>query len=103
MSRERRIHPRTDARLDALLRSGDAAVDGVVENVGAGGLFFATENLESAIEDGAACVIEFSTASVEIKQVGTVLRSERYFDGAKVIRAFAIKFDAQLDVASLGI
>ena len=103
MSRERRIHPRTDTRLEAKLRCPDSLVSGIVENVGAGGVFFATEDLETSVEDGGACIVEFEAPSKSVRQDGTVLRSERYFDGSKVIRAFAIKFDAQLDVASLGL
>jgi len=104
MGEERRIHPRTDARLEATLRCGDSAVEGIVENVGAGGVFFATENLEVVIDDGAACVIAFTAPSgVAVEQDGAVLRGERYFDGSRVIRAFAVKFDGQLDVASLGL
>jgi hypothetical protein len=104
MGEERRIHPRTDSRLEATLRCGDEVVEGVVENVGAGGVFFATENLEVAVDDGSACVIAFTTpAGTEFEQPGTVLRGERYFDGSRVIRAFAVKFDGQVEVASLGL
>jgi hypothetical protein len=31
-----------------------------------------------------------------------VLRSERYFDGQSVVRAFAIRFESLVDVAGLG-
>ena len=103
MGSERRIHPRTDTRLEATLSCAAGTIDGLVENVGAGGVFFATENLEVVVEEGGACTVAFSAPSAEVSQPGQVLRCERYFDGSKVIRAFAIKFDGQLDVASLGL
>ena len=104
MSRERRIHPRTDTRLEATLRCGATAVIGIVENVGAGGVFFATDDLEAVVDDNAACCVEFETpGGSAVKQDGTVLRGERYFDGSRVIRAFAVKFIEQLDVGSLGL
>ena len=75
-----------------------------LELVGAGGVFFATENLEVVIDDGEVCVVAFTTpGGAAVEQDGSVLRGERYFDGSKVIRAFAVKFDGQLDVGAVGL
>jgi hypothetical protein len=32
---------------------------------------------------------------------GTILRAERYFDGAAVVRAFAIRFHQPIELAGL--
>lgn len=98
MSRERRIHARVRTRIHACLRfpaSGEV-VEGVIENVGEGGVFFATEVLEVLVDDGAEVIVEFegtrAGALVPFRVPSTVLRTERYFDGAAVVRAFAIRF-----------
>ncbi|NOJ30191.1 MAG: hypothetical protein DA328_08510, partial [Nitrososphaeraceae archaeon] len=85
MSRERRIHARTKTRLAARLARGDVTVAGVVENVGQGGAFFQTDDLEAPLPDGAEIVVTFAArragSPVELRLRGTVLRGERYFDG----------------------
>jgi hypothetical protein len=102
MSRERRIHPRTVTRIRATLRCGDAEMDGVVENLGAGGVFYSTGDLEAAVEVGdPVTVVLHPDGASDSSQDGRVLRAERYFDGAHVRRSFAVKFDAEIDVASL--
>jgi hypothetical protein len=98
MSRERRIHSRVRTKIRAVVHHGAEAVEGVLENVGEGGVFFATEILEVLIDDGAEVTVEFGgkrgEAPVQLRVPGTVLRTERYFDGQAVVRAFAIKFKA---------
>ena len=104
MSKERRIHPRTDTHIRSTFRCGDSALDGVVENIGSGGVFFSTGDLESSVEVGDAVVVSLHIEGTDGADVsGIVLRSDRYFDGADVRRSFAVKFDAEIDVASLGI
>ena len=105
MTRERRIHARVRAQIRGSVRlatSGDV-IEGVIENVGDGGVFFATEVLEVLVNDGDAGVVEFEGtrdgAPVNFRIPATILRTERYFDGEKVVRAFAVKFDEALDVA----
>jgi hypothetical protein len=107
MSRERRIHARTKTRLEARLAREGATVAGVVENLGEGGAFFATDDLETPIPDGAEVVVTFAVprggAPAELRLEGTVLRSERYFDGRAVVRALAIRFASPLDLAGLAL
>jgi hypothetical protein len=104
MTNERRIHPRTETRLRTTLRCASAEIEGVVENVGAGGVFFSTGDLEAALDVGAAVVVALHLEDGRVSDSpGVVLRSERYFDGADVRRSFAVKFDEELDVASLGL
>ena len=104
MSRERRIQPRTDTRIRTTFRCGGAAIEGVVENIGAGGVFFSTGELESGVQVGAAVTISLHLDDGQTSDMtGSVLRVDRYFDGAEVRRSFAVKFDADLDVASLGV
>ncbi len=105
MSRDRRIHPRTESRMAASLTCGADAVEGVVENVGAGGVFFATEQLEIAVDEGADVIVTLHRPGIDepVTCPGSVLRADRYFDGARVVRAFAIRFHDQIDLEALGI
>ncbi len=104
MANERRIHPRSDTRIPTTLRCGGSGVEGVVENIGAGGVFFSTGDLEVPVEAGTAVQVELHLADGRTSaNAGVVLRSDRYFDGSDVRRSFAVKFDAEIDVASLGI
>jgi hypothetical protein len=105
MSQDRRIHSRLKTRAPArLLRAGDV-VEGVIENIGEGGVFFATEILELPVDDGAEVTVEFRASrggpAETVQLAGTVLRTERYFDGTAVVRAFAIRFDDPIDVTTL--
>ena len=104
MSRERRIHPRTVTNVRSTIRCGGSDVDGVVENIGRGGVFFSTGDLEARVDVGDPVTVALHVAErAPSEHVGVVLRTERYFDGADVRRSFAVKFDAEVDVASLGI
>ena len=98
----RRIHSRRSVRLVARLSHGSDAVEGTVENVGEGGIFFATHNLEIDVDEGATAVIAFTWirkgATESVERTGTILRTERYFDGEAVVRAFAMKFDDLLSL-----
>jgi len=105
MSRERRIHARTRTSLEARLTREGTTVAGVVENVGQGGAFFATDDLETPIPDGSDVVVTFTApragAPAELRLAGTVLRCERYFDGRAVVRALAVRFATPLDLTGL--
>ena len=96
MSDERRIHPRHETRVSARLTHEDRDAEGVLENVGSGGVFFVTEDLELLVDDGADVTVTFQArrgdTEEEVHCPGQVLRSDRYFDGTHVVRAFAIKF-----------
>lgn len=98
----RRIHSRHAVHLPARLAHGKDAVDGTVENVGAGGVFFSTQNLEIDVDEGAHAIVSFycvrEGTPVLLELPGTILRCERYFDGEAVVRAFAMKFDELLSL-----
>jgi hypothetical protein len=93
----RRIHSRRDVKVAARLVHVDGSVEGVIENLGAGGVFFATENLELVAEDDSAVTLSFhgkkGGVDVDLTRKGTVLRTELHFDGETVKRTFAIRFD----------
>ncbi|MCG3135959.1 MAG: hypothetical protein HMLKMBBP_03738 [Planctomycetes bacterium] len=105
MGAERRVHSRVRTNIRACMHSGGDPVEGVIENVGEGGVFFATEELESVIEQGAEVTVDFdgfrAGEPVNFRIRGTVLRTERYFDGRAVVRAFAVKFRDLLDLTGL--
>jgi len=104
MSQERRIHPRTETRIPATVRHGAASIEGVVENIGAGGVFFTTDDLEHVVEIEDAIEVVLQTAARgEIVHRGVIVRAERYFDGADVKRSFAVKFDTLLEPGTLGL
>lgn len=107
MSQDRRIHARVATKLPARLVRGSEGIDGLVENLGQGGVFFATETLEVPLEDGAHVRVEFEVlrggAPVRFLEDGTVLRADRYFDGQSVVRSFAIRFDREIDLTGLTI
>lgn len=107
MSQERRIHTRTKTRVPARLVRGPDTVEGVIENIGEGGVFFATEVLEVALDDASEVSVDFEATyegkPTSMRIPGTVLRSERYFDGTAVVRAFAIRFRDSLDVTKLSL
>jgi hypothetical protein len=104
---ERRVHPRRPSELPASLSSDGDRLEGVVENIGEGGVFFATETLEVVLEHGTRVGVAFTCnrngRSEQIELPGTVLRTERYFDGTKVVRAFAIKFDELFDLTGIAL
>ena len=101
----RRTHSRRVASIDARLSHESESVEGTVENVGEGGVFFATTNLELSVDEGSPVTISFvcskDGAPVTIERTGSILRAERYFDGAGVVRAFAIKFDELISLSGL--
>ena len=104
MSDERRIHPRRKTHLAATLERGTDAVEGVVENVGVGGVFFAPELLDLAASEGDAVLVTLHVAPERrVRRSGSVLRADRYFDGSRVVRAFAIRFDERLDPGEAGL
>jgi hypothetical protein len=93
----RRIHSRRSVHVPARLSHGTDAVEGTIENIGEGGIFFATHNLEIDVDEGAVGTISFrwvrNGTAESVERTGTILRTERYFDGEAVVRAFAMKFD----------
>jgi len=104
---ERRVHPRTRTAIPATLSQGGEKVEGLIENIGLGGVFFATDELEVIIDEGVEVTLVFTcerNGQQESNELaGTVLRAERYFDGSRVIRAFAVKFDGFFDLDGLSL
>ena len=107
MSHERRVHSRRASDLRATLSHEGRSMDGVIENIGEGGVFFATETLEMLLDHGSHVEVRFPCRRDGEESVcelgGTVLRAERYFDGTKVVRAFAIKFDELFDLSGIAL
>lgn len=105
MGAERRVHSRVRTNIRACLVAGENPVEGVIENIGEGGVFFATEMLEVVVDEGAEVTVDFDGRRggepVNFRIRGTVLRTERYFDGRAVVRAFAIRFRDLLDLTGL--
>jgi hypothetical protein len=99
----RRVHSRRSVHLAAQVRCGKDSVDGTVENIGEGGAFFATRNLEIDLDEGEKATISFTLpgASEPTVRTGTVLRDELYFDGDAVVRSFALQFDEPLSLAGV--
>jgi hypothetical protein len=98
----RRIHSRRAARIAArVVQDGESAA-GTIENIGSGGVFFATEDLETVFDEATPVRLVFEGSrdgtTLTFEPTGTVLRAERYFDGSSVVRAFAVKFDGLLDL-----
>jgi hypothetical protein len=105
MSQDRRIHSRLATHVPARVLHGGECLEGTVENVGEGGVFFATEILEQPVDEGSDVDVEIQGfrdgQPVALKIPGTVLRTERYFDGSAVVRAFAIRFREPIVLAGL--
>jgi hypothetical protein len=99
----RRVHSRRSVRLSAHVSRGDDSVEGTVENIGEGGAFFATKNLEIDLDEGEKATITFTLpgAAEPTVRTGTVLRDELYFDGDAVVRSFALQFDEPLSLTGV--
>jgi len=106
-SDERRVFPRRASDIQATLSHEDRSMEGVVENIGEGGVFFATETLEFLLDHGAQVSVKFNCLRAGVTEAhklpGTILRTERYFDGTKVVRAFAVKFDDLFDLEGVAL
>jgi hypothetical protein len=98
----RRIHTRHKTTIPGRLTLQGDCVRGVVENIGQGGVFFATGDLDFAAEEGSEVTLSLDCrrhgAAVAIERAGVVLRTERYFDGEAVVRALAVKFHELIDL-----
>ena len=99
----RRVHSRRSVRLVAHVMCGKDSVEGTVENIGEGGAFFATPNLEIDLDEGEKATISFTLpgAAEPTVRTGTVLRDELYFDGDAVVRSFALQFDEPLSLTGI--
>ncbi|MEN8150523.1 MAG: PilZ domain-containing protein [Planctomycetota bacterium] len=90
-----RQHPRIRTDIPAVVEIAGRTVEGIVENLGKGGAFFATESLEEAIEAGGAVRLRYRDPETDADRVraGSVLRIERYFHEGGLYRALAIRFE----------
>lgn len=93
----RRTHGRRSVRVRAQIASGADVVDGTIENIGEGGVFFATQILDADLDEGSTTTLSFRCLrggeEELVERAATILRAERYFDGEVVVRAFAMRFD----------
>ena len=91
-----RRHPRRTTQVAARLVFSWGVLDGSVENIGEGGIFFVTDTWEGRVEVGDRLTVEFPTPEeVEVNGFGgQVLRTERYFHRGEIFRAFAIRFES---------
>lgn len=96
----RRIHGRQVVSIPGSVARGSQESFGKIENLGSGGAFFSTTDLELSLDDGDTVTVTFDVlrrgARETVQKSGTVLRSERFFDGSSVVRALAVKFDELL-------
>ena len=92
-AKDLRHHPRRTETARARIRLSWGLLEGTVENVGEGGAFFATDNLEGTVSVGEQVELEIRRSDGYLAAAGTVLRLERYMHEGTVYRAFAIKFD----------
>jgi hypothetical protein len=101
--KNQRVHSRRSVRLAARVSRGKDSVEGTVENLGEGGAFFATRNLEIDLDEGEKATITFTLpgAAEPTVRTGTVLRDELYFDGDAVVRSFALQFDELLSLGGV--
>ena len=73
-------------------------LEGNVENIGEGGLYFVTDTWEGpvAVNDALTAVFTLPDASEEQRKTAEVLRVERYFHEGELFRSFAIRFSEPL-------
>jgi hypothetical protein len=88
-----RRHVRHTARLPAVLAFEWGELQGTIENIGEGGVFFVTGVLEGAAQAGDRATLRFSAVDREPRTIRSeVLRVERYFHEGDLFRAFALRF-----------
>ena len=94
----RRRYERRAVYLPARLESPDrGVVDGHVANIGSGGAFFLTDDLETLLAEGADVTLTIESDTPLGKGIkGYVLRIDTYFEDDRIIRSLAIRFDGPL-------
>ncbi len=94
----RREHTRHQVEMAGKIRlASERTIEGRIENVGRGGAFFVTDDLEANVL--AADPVELLLPDANGKEStvsGVVLRLETFFSGTDVLRSFAIQFDEPL-------
>ncbi len=101
----RRTHGRRSVRVRAQLAFGTDMIEGTIENIGEGGVFFATQILDADLDDGSTTTMLFRCLRNGVEEIvertATILRAERYFDGEVVVRAFAMRFDQSFELGGV--
>jgi hypothetical protein len=94
----RRKHDRREVHLPVRLeRSSGQEILGRVENIGAGGAFFTTDDLETRLAEGEVVTLVFHRAGQgRIQASGEVLRIDTYFGAVEIVRSVAIRFSEEL-------
>jgi PilZ domain len=87
-----RRHTRTALRAKARLVYTQGEIEGTIENIGEGGLFFVTDTLEGALAVGDEITAIYDESGEEKQRSGEILRIERYFHDGELFRAFAVRF-----------
>ncbi len=93
----RREWSRHPVDMQARLRlASEKIVAGRLENIGRGGAFFVTDNLETSIVAADPVDLLIVLGDDESTVRGTVLRAETFFSGTEVLRSLAIRFETPL-------
>jgi hypothetical protein len=93
-ARNQRRYDRRDAKIPASLEFEWGSLEGTIENIAEGGIFFVTETLEGAVIEGDRLNVRFSDDRGSTRSLGgAILRVERYFHDGDLYRAFAVRFD----------
>ena len=89
-----RRYPRSTVRTPGRLIFEWGELEGDIENVGEGGLYFVTDTWEGPVAVGDSLTAVFLTPdSAEAhRRTAEVLRVERYFHEGELFRSFAIRF-----------
>lgn len=72
-------------------------LEGTVENLGEGGLYFVTDTWEGpvAVGDAVTTVFRWPEDAGEQRRTAEVLRVERYFHEGELFRSFAVRFNSR--------
>jgi hypothetical protein len=74
-----------------------ASVAGRVQNIGEGGAFFQTDDLESPVAEGDLVTVLIGDPAADPLSIeGEVLRMDTEFHGGTVVRSLAIRFSTAL-------
>ncbi len=88
-----RRFPRSSMRAPASLIFEWGELEGNIENIGEGGLYFVTDTWEGPVAVGDSMTAVFTVPDQgEQRRVAEVLRVERYFHAGELFRSFAIRF-----------
>ena len=92
-----RRFPRSSVRIPGRLIFDWGELEGNVENIGQGGMYFVTDTWEGpvAVGDAMTAIFAHPEESAEQRRLAEVLRVERYFHDGELYRSFAIRFQEQ--------